>query len=151
MYRIFWKFCINTFNTFVRKKLYWSSSNVLLLKRVYTTCCVYRSLRDEDATDLCGLHGDTILYLRSYEVSHFVNMDRVLLLNCTILRQSVTCRHLNRSSREKRCYALKCTSVWMFTFEHCRNTHIVFFHFMMKCSGFRFWFKTSFINVLISK
>lgn len=68
MYRIFWKFCNNTLNTFVRKILYWSSSNVLLLKRVYTTCCVYRSLIDEDAMGRSGLCGDTILYLRFYEV-----------------------------------------------------------------------------------
>lgn len=35
----------------LERKLYWSSSSVLMLKRVYTTCCVYRSLIDEDVMD----------------------------------------------------------------------------------------------------
>lgn len=65
-------------------------------------------------------------------------MDRVLLLNYMILANLSSADSLNRSPREKRCHASKCTSVWMFTFEHCWNTHILLFHFKLKSSDFHF-------------
>lgn len=132
VYRLsFFSKWVITHDTFVKKKLYLSSSCILfwLVKHVFTLPAMFTG-----KGRYCGLvlvSDNTILYLCFYKVKHFVNIDESYFWAAWIFANLSPADSLNRSlttwSYASSAHVFKCLHVNV-----AENKHILFFHLYLK-------------------